>query len=290
MISNVARALVDHPKTLAGDPIPCRLLAALAIGSSLLMIAPTKAYPIPLSNLLDANGSIIQGDKLFSNFATDPANNFVLGGASPSSVFEIDIEGITISGQNGLRFTGPFSTTVLDDRQSFGQFNIQFDVTVLDPAFLISDIHHSFAATVDGACPFCVVNTRAGGAPSFVPFAQITSDFFSSGVFDESANLTDALAGIDVAVPSIRMFEFFQFGFLPETSVPTSVQVSPIDVTFSQVAAVPEPATMALFGIGLLGLGAMSLRRKDSLAMSRSWRGEAPGGSQRASPPRRPDY
>jgi hypothetical protein len=200
--------------------------------------------------LIDTNDHIIQGDKLFSNFRTDPLNNAVEGNVSPSSVGDIDVQGITISGENGLRFSGPFLANGSDGERAFGRYTIQYDVTVLDSTFLISDIHHSFFffETLLGNAS---ITTRTATLPSEGPFAQLFSEVFSSGLIDESANLRDALAGIDVAVPSSTIFEIFTLKAIPiGLDFPGSAHIDFVDVTFSQIQAVAEPSTLALFVCG----------------------------------------
>jgi PEP-CTERM motif len=167
-------------------------------------------------------------------------------------VGNIDIQGITTSGENGLRFSGPFSA-IRTDGQAFGRYTIQYDVTILDPGFLLSDIHHSFLFLQSGFGG-AAVTTRAGTTPAEGPFAQLASEVFSSSLIDESANLRDALADIDVAVPSIAIFQVFQVSSDPGFDIPGSAQIGFVDVTFSQISVVPEPSTLALLGIGALGI------------------------------------
>jgi hypothetical protein len=144
--------------------------------SLLFLIAVRDGQAISLGTLIDTNGSIVQGDKLFDNFRTDPLNNAVVGNASPLDVGDIDIRGITTSGENGLRFSGPFSA-VRTDGQAFGRYTIQYDVSVLDPGFLLSDIHHSFPFSQSGFGSGAAT-TRAGTAPSEGPFAQLSSEVY----------------------------------------------------------------------------------------------------------------
>lgn len=233
-----------------------------SISASLLfLIAVSEVQALPLATLIGTNGSIVQGDKLFDNFRTDPLNNAVVGNASPLVVGEIDIQGITTSGENGLRFAGPFSA-VRTDGQAFGRYTIQYDVTVLDPGFLLSDIRHSFPFLQSGFGSGAVT-TRAGTTPADGPFAQLASEVNSgsSSLIDESANLRDLFAGIDVAVPSIAIFQVFQVSSDPGFDVPGSAQIGFVDVTFSQISVVPEPSTLALLGIGALGIIGYGRRR-----------------------------
>jgi len=235
-------------------------ISLFSISASLLfLIAVSEVQALPLATLIGTNGSIVQGDKLFDNFRTDPLNNAVVGNASPLDVGNIDIQGITTSGENGLRFAGPFSA-IRTDGQAFGRYTIQYDVTVLDHGFLLSDIRHSFLFSQSGFGSGAVT-TRAGTEPSAGPFAQLSSEVLSSSLIDESANLRDALAGIDVAVPSIAIFQVFQVSSDPGFDVPGSAQIGFVDVTFSQISAVPEPSTLALLGIGALGIIGYGRRR-----------------------------
>ncbi|MGH7229748.1 MAG: hypothetical protein ACREJU_00080 [Nitrospiraceae bacterium] len=75
----------------------------LAVMATCLMAVPAKTVrAISLDMLAETNGSIQQGDKVFSNFSF-PA---VL---VASAYGDITVQGVTVSGEHGLRFSGPFS-------------------------------------------------------------------------------------------------------------------------------------------------------------------------------------
>src|SRR3954447_3426165 len=87
----------------------------LAIVYFLFSQSPVSATPI--SDLVAANGSIQQGDKFFTNFRFD-SFLVAIGDVSPQQTGAIDVQAVTVSGENGLRFSGPFTATFPGDGAS----------------------------------------------------------------------------------------------------------------------------------------------------------------------------
>jgi hypothetical protein len=82
---------------------------ALTIALSLYPGYVSSVHAVSLSSLVSSNGTIQQGDKLFSNFSFDPiVGNCLVNPCGPANTGTIDVQGIVVAGQNGLRFTGPF--------------------------------------------------------------------------------------------------------------------------------------------------------------------------------------
>jgi hypothetical protein len=238
-----------------------RVRHLFALGTLLFFSAgcPDFVHAASLSSIVSSNGTIQQGDKLFSHFSFDPKVNFGTSGPGsfgPASAGDIDVQGITVGGQNGLQFTGPFLENSTPTAQSFLFYHIQYDVTVTNPGFLISDLHQSFSGTATGT-NFANIETWVstdsctnapgdvcsfGGPPSF------------------SVNASGPLAS---NVSSAHVNEGFSFSpIIGSGGDPTgSVSVASISVTFSQQAA-PETSTWVPFVIGLVVLALWRKRER----------------------------
>jgi hypothetical protein len=106
---------------------------------------------IPISDLVAANGSIQQGDKLFTDFRFEPFL-VAVGDISPLQTGAIDVQGVTAPGENGLRFSGPFSADFPGDGGSLASatYHLGYDVFVTDPTFKATDFSQSFTVTSGG--------------------------------------------------------------------------------------------------------------------------------------------
>jgi hypothetical protein len=87
-----------------------KLMMTLAVVMVIAGTIATRAQAIPLTTLVATNGTIQQGDKLFSNF-TAPGFIVGFGDITPTSYSGIDVQGVTVNGEHGLRFSGPFTAT-----------------------------------------------------------------------------------------------------------------------------------------------------------------------------------
>ena len=225
------------------------LTVVLAFG---LQVEP--AHAIPLGTLIDTNGQIVQGDKLFTHFAlsnvtiSDPLD------LTPDNPRDIDIQGFTnLMGENGLRLVGPFQA---NSKAPFGSvadlsFFLEFDVSVTDPQFLIHDARHAFSFTSIASGSVNLI-TQAGFPPNLnANNIQSVEGFGGNGVVNEDQVFFKN-------VSSQHMLNVLDFR--AETTQPSpgvivagAINVGNIDLTFSQVP-IPEPSTWLLFGTGIAGL------------------------------------
>ncbi|TPW12565.1 MAG: hypothetical protein FD130_1735 [Halothiobacillaceae bacterium] len=191
-------------------------LLFIAVG---LVSAPVGAVPIKLSDLIANQGSITVGDKLFSDFT------FSLSGQAPytpSGASGINVDGIVIGGNNGLRFSGGMHAGPGGDVDLL----IGYTVTVLDPNYWISGIVLRFNGSVTGDGFTNVTETVSNGVNIVgqatvvnAPPVDVVKDIYLSG----GQNGTATISFIDQAVIQTR---------------------------------VPEPTTLVLLGLGLLAFGA----------------------------------
>jgi hypothetical protein len=216
------------------------------------------AHAIPLGTLIDTNGQIVQGDKLFTNF--ELSNIVTNSPIIPGSPDLIEIQGVTnILGEHGLRLLGPFqATSTPADFQGVLGFFLEYDVTVTDPQFLIHDSRHAFSFTSIGSGSVNLTN-QAGFSPTLnADNIQSVEGFGDNGVVNEEQPFFNN-------VSSQHMFHLIEFR--AETTNPGGVQtfaalnVSSIDLTFSQTA-IPEPSTWLLLGTGIAGFALWRRHRK----------------------------
>jgi hypothetical protein len=161
----------------------------------LLSQSPVSA--IPISDLVAANGSIQQADKLFTNFRFE-SFLVAVGDISPQQTGAIDVQGVTASGGNGLRFSGPFSANFPGDGGSLAAatYHLGYDVFVTNPTFKVDAFSQSFTVTSGGVTSAHVsadvknpagfelfdVDTGFTGTPPFSPVTLTTLVEFSSGI------------------------------------------------------------------------------------------------------------
>ncbi len=247
------------------------LIVTIVMFATGLHVSSVQA--VSLSTLASADGSILQGDKAFSNFGFFPANPFGVGNVTPASYGGIDVQGITSSGEPGLRFSGPFTATFTPGGSlALTTFHLSFDVNVTDPTMLIHDVRHAYVVTHSGVgsqTRNVTVDTNVRSCPFVlcVNPGQFDSVGPSSSLLPIALHPSPTAVNSNVLLPSnvnflrVDLDIFLQAGSLGETAA-QSVSLPFIDVTFSQTA-IPEPTTILLMASGLVGLGWARMRKRD---------------------------
>ncbi len=180
--------------------------ARWALLSSLLVAAFCgAASAVPLQELADGNGIIVQGDKLFTNFDV-VVTGFGSYTADPTL---IDVKGITVGTDYGLRFDTPTGAPILSaGPNSYVDLLVSFDVVVLNPLFEIDTIGLSFSGYAppegfaqvvetarDGLTVVAQTSVQVPGGPTSVslplpdlyPLLHITKDMAALGGLTEGS-------------------------------------------------------------------------------------------------------
>jgi hypothetical protein len=226
-------------------------IAASALVALLLFSSPTTVRAavtnlnqnetINLATVID-NGLAIQiGDKQFGDFgfgySDNSDTNIDLVAANVNITALSNVVGF------GVSFTEPLSAAGVDDKHIM----LQYTVLVTDPNFRISDIHLSITGVAFGN-----------------GFGQADEDVFNDAFNGNNVgHLHASIPGASTDQADIVPTET-QLWVQKDVEVNGGgaggvASITIIDQTFSQV---PEPSTVLLVGLGLLGLAAVNRKRR----------------------------
>jgi hypothetical protein len=195
---------------------------------------------------------LIDGDKEFhikSCTTTKVGGGVIQGSCAGLSVQELS----PVFGQHGLYFTGLLSVLALGAEEALWatlDIDIVYDFRVLDKKYEVDGLSLSFDGDqTDRDCPLC--------------FSRITETLFGT---DTQLLVYNDITGIklndfaDVA-PPLKSGTIVKDIALFSANPMNRVSMSFITQNFTQV---PEPTSLAMFGIGLIGLAGARLRRRRS--------------------------
>lgn len=219
--------------------------------AGVLIIAGGMAWatPVSLQTLIDTNGTVTSGDKVFSNFEA-VLTIFGSGTATPTDLSGVQVNPITQGGLFGLQLTGGmYAACTPGNCPTTWNLNVSWDVTAASP-YLIDGVYLS-------------INGGASNPPdSIVTVSEVVYDglnivgnglVYYPSVLMDLINLPQGYSKIRVNKDILLVANVVEEGF-------AFAKLSDVRQLYRQTGEIPEPGTYALIGAGLAVLGLLRRR------------------------------
>jgi len=200
---------------------------------------------ISLATIIDNNLNVQIADKNFGNFF------FSYNDTDNISSDDLTRSNVTITAlSNSFGFGVSFTQPLLALGPVIKDIVLRYSVAVTDPNFLISDIHLD-------------INGSAGnGGLGSVGETVTTNGFGGTTVATLQASIPVAsgdVASSNIVPPVVQLWAEKDVIVTGGNNANGFASISEIDQSYSQV---PEPSTMMLVGLGLMGVVAVNRKRK----------------------------
>lgn len=208
---------------------------------STALVSAGNAAVTTLADLIATGGTVVDGDKVFSNFSYS-------GTGSAPSAADVNVQPFTNAmGDYGIEFTSAFTAS----GGGFADSAISYQVTVTDPHFKIDDASAISTGTAVNGGFWDVGETLVNGTTSLGTLTTF-EDSGPGGGSKPTDHITFSPVGSILVVKDVGVHASSKNGGFADLSV--------LDQNFSQTA-IPEQETWAMMALGFAGLGVLGYRR-----------------------------
>jgi hypothetical protein len=232
-------------KRNTSKPSTSRTFKAVAIACLAIAGMSSAQASVSLADLISTQGSILSGDKLFSNFA------YVTSSLTFSQASDVQVEADTVGGNFGIGFVSAWHA---NPGQGLQSAKITYTVSIQgNEGLYISDIHLDGDPSLVGDAGQSVVKLSASDLahttvlPAPDSLLRVYKTIDNPAVVNASADTVGAPA-------NLRVLDIETTILQSADAVNANTSVLHIQESFSQ-SVVPEPSSYALMLVGLMAIG-----------------------------------